>query len=60
VANGPGRIAVEIVDDGDGGAHLAKGHGLAGLDDRVRAAGGTLGVVSPVGGPTTIAVELAC
>ncbi|PRC48286.1 histidine kinase, partial [Mycobacterium sp. ITM-2017-0098] len=32
VANGPGRIAVEIVDDGDGGAHLAKGHGLAGLD----------------------------
>ena len=60
VANGPGRIGVEIVDDGDGGAHLAKGHGLAGLTDRVRAAGGTLSVVSPAGGPTTIGVEMPC
>ena len=34
VAHGPGRIGVEIVDDGGGGAHLAKGHGLAGLADR--------------------------
>ena len=24
-------LRVEIVDDGDGGAHVAKGHGLAGL-----------------------------
>jgi signal transduction histidine kinase len=60
VAHGPGRIGVEIVDDGDGGAHMAKGHGLAGLADRVRAAGGTLTVVSPPGGPTTIGVELPC
>lgn len=60
VANGPERIGVEIVDDGDGGAHLAKGHGLSGLDDRVRAADGTLSVMSPAGGPTTIGVVLAC
>ncbi len=60
VAHGPGRIGVEIVDDGDGGAHMAKGHGLAGLADRVRATGGTLTVVSPPGGPTTIGVELPC
>lgn len=60
VAHGPGRVRAEIVDDGDGGAHVAKGHGLSGLDDRVRASGGTLTVVSPKGGPTTIGVELPC
>ena len=42
VANGPGRLAVQIVDDGGGGAHVAKGHGLSGLADRVRATGGAL------------------
>ncbi len=35
VANGPGALGMQIVDDGDGGAHVAKGHGLAGLADRV-------------------------
>jgi signal transduction histidine kinase len=60
VANGPDRLRVEIVDDGDGGAQVAKGHGLSGLVDRVRATGGTLTVMSPPGGPTTIAVELPC
>ena len=60
VANGPGRLAVAIVDDGDGGAHMAKGHGLSGLSDRVRANGGAFTVVSPDGGPTEIKVELPC
>jgi len=60
VANGPGRLAVQIVDDGYGGAHVAKGHGLSGLDDRIRATGGVLDVVSPAGGPTEIKVELPC
>lgn len=60
VAHGPGRLGVEIVDDGDGGAHVAKGHGLSGLVDRVRAVGGALSVVSPAGGPTTIGVEMPC
>jgi signal transduction histidine kinase len=55
-----GRLQVAVVDDGQGGAHAAKGHGLAGLADRVRAAGGTLGVVSPDGGPTEIRAELPC
>ena len=31
-----------VTDDGVGGAHLAKGHGLAGLADRLHAAGGEL------------------
>jgi signal transduction histidine kinase len=55
-----GVLAVTILDDGTGGAHVAKGHGLAGLADRVRAAGGTLTVDSPVGGPTVIRAELPC
>ena len=60
VAHGPDRIGVQVVDDGDGGAHVAKGHGLAGLVDRVRATGGTMTVVSPAGGPTTIGADLPC
>ncbi|WP_433344827.1 sensor histidine kinase [Micromonospora sp. CA-111912] len=52
------RLAVGVTDDGHGGAHLAKGHGLAGIADRVRAAGGRLDVVSPAGGPTEVRAEL--
>lgn len=38
-----GRCIVEVRDDGTGSAgELANGHGLSGLDERVRAAGGTL------------------
>ncbi|MER7459536.1 sensor histidine kinase [Micromonospora sp. NPDC126480] len=55
--DGP-RLRVGVDDDGQGGAHLAKGHGLAGIADRVRAAGGRLGVTSPAGGPTGVHAEL--
>ncbi|MFD0518698.1 sensor histidine kinase [Paractinoplanes durhamensis] len=51
-------LLVEVADDGVGGASLAKGHGLAGLDDRVRAAGGVLAVDSPVGGGTRLTAAL--
>ncbi|MFF0875125.1 sensor histidine kinase [Micromonospora aurantiaca (nom. illeg.)] len=53
-----GRLEITVTDDGAGGAHLAKGHGLSGIADRVRAAGGTLEVASPAGGPTRIHAEL--
>jgi signal transduction histidine kinase len=52
------RLLVTVIDDGVGGAHLAKGHGLAGLADRAQAVGGTLTVDSPPGGPTTVTAEL--
>ncbi|TDC39505.1 sensor histidine kinase [Micromonospora sp. 15K316] len=52
------RLTVSVGDDGQGGAHVAKGHGLAGIADRVRAAGGELTVVSPPGGPTEIRADL--
>lgn len=55
-----GVLRVWVADDGVGGAAFAKGHGLRGLADRVRAAGGRLRVSSPEGGPTTVTAELRC
>ncbi|MFG2103078.1 sensor histidine kinase [Micromonospora echinaurantiaca] len=52
------RLVVAVGDDGQGGAHLAKGHGLVGIADRIRAAGGRLDVLSPAGGPTEVRAEL--
>jgi signal transduction histidine kinase len=51
-------LMVVVADDGVGGASLAKGHGLAGLDDRVRAAGGVLAVDSPIAGGTRLTAAL--
>lgn len=53
-----GRITVEVSDDGVGGAHLGKGHGLAGLADRVATVEGLLTVSSPVGGPTVVRADV--
>ena len=50
------RVVVE--DDGDGGALLVPGHGLAGLTDRLRAVDGALTVDSPRGGPTRLTAEV--
>lgn len=58
--HGGGTLRAWVRDDGVGGAALDKGHGLRGLDDRLRAAGGRLRVTSPAGGPTTITAELPC
>jgi signal transduction histidine kinase len=49
-----GGVEVRVEDDGVGGAHPAKGSGLAGLQQRVLAADGRLEVSSPEGGPTVI------
>jgi signal transduction histidine kinase len=51
-------LLVAVSDDGVGGASLDKGHGLAGLDDRVRAAGGVLSLDSPEGDGTRITAAL--
>jgi len=55
-----GRLRVEVADDGQGGAVLAPGHGLAGLSDRLFAVDGVLTVDSPRGGPTRLIGELPC
>ncbi|MET8147249.1 sensor histidine kinase [Actinoplanes sp. NPDC049668] len=51
-------LLIVVGDDGIGGASLAKGHGLAGLSDRVQAAGGVMSVESPAGAGTTLTVAL--
>jgi signal transduction histidine kinase len=53
-----GRVLVQVRDDGRGGAHLGKGHGLAGLADRLATVEGALDVVSPPGGPTVLTAEI--
>lgn len=53
-------LRVSISDDGGGGAHAAKGHGLAGLAGRVQAADGRVQLLSPPGGPTVLTAELPC
>jgi signal transduction histidine kinase len=54
-----GALAViNISDDGIGGASLAKGHGLAGLADRLAGVDGTLTVSSPAGGPTQLTATI--
>jgi signal transduction histidine kinase len=55
-----GTLTVSVADDGIGGALARRGSGLAGLDDRVSAHGGTLVIASPRGGGTRIEVAIPC
>jgi signal transduction histidine kinase len=54
------KLVIEVADDGIGGVEPAKGSGLSGLRDRMRALDGQLLISSPVGGPTWIRAELPC
>jgi signal transduction histidine kinase len=54
--NGIARI--EVVDDGVGGADLARGTGLRGLADRVEALDGRLHIVSPPDAGTRVWAEI--
>jgi signal transduction histidine kinase len=70
IARAGDRLVIEVRDDGVGGAAALTpdearargtgGSGLTGLRDRVAGLGGTMYVISPQGGPTTISVELPC
>jgi signal transduction histidine kinase len=53
-------VHVEITDDGQGGASTAGGSGLLGISRRIEAQDGTLTVISPAGGPTTLKVIVPC
>jgi signal transduction histidine kinase len=52
------NLVVEVRDDGVGGAELAGGSGLQGLEDRVGALDGTLSVESPPGGGTVVRASI--
>jgi signal transduction histidine kinase len=60
VRHAGGRLVVEVVDDGAGGADARGGSGLRGLADRVEALGGRLRVWSPAGGGTRVEAEIPC
>ncbi|MFD7661497.1 sensor histidine kinase [Streptomyces sp. NPDC059788] len=53
-------LRVVVADDGVGGADPSRGSGLKGLAQRVRSVDGAFRMSSPVGGPTTMTVELPC
>jgi signal transduction histidine kinase len=51
-------VRLSIRDDGVGGADPRGGSGLTGLIDRVEALGGTMEIISPVGGGTSLRVTV--
>jgi signal transduction histidine kinase len=53
-------LAVEVADDGIGGASIGPGSGLRGLADRVEALGGRFTVSSPPGQGTRLRAEIPC
>ena len=53
-----GSLVLSVADDGVGGADASRGSGLIGLTDRVEALGGTISIVSPPRGGTTLSVHL--
>jgi signal transduction histidine kinase len=55
-----GQLTVQVHDDGRGGASVRPGAGLAGIADRVAAAGGALSVSSPAGHGTVVEAVLPC
>ena len=55
-----GSLQVRISDNGIGGASTAKGHGLAGLVERLSGVDGRLTLTSPTGGPTTVEAMIPC
>jgi signal transduction histidine kinase len=54
------KLHMIVGDDGVGGAEVKPGGGLYGIERRLAAFDGTLTVVSPTGGPTTVIMELPC
>ncbi|MDN3351543.1 CHASE3 domain-containing protein [Actinomadura sp. DC4] len=51
-------LRLRVNDDGVGGADPTRGSGLLGLKDRIESLGGTIKVVSPSGGGTSLLVEV--
>ncbi|MEQ1874930.1 MAG: histidine kinase [Ilumatobacteraceae bacterium] len=53
-------LRVEIEDDGNGGADITRGTGMAGIADRIATVGGTMSVDSPLGAGTRLLIGLPC
>jgi signal transduction histidine kinase len=53
-------LRIIVTDDGVGGADAGQGTGLTGLAQRAASVDGAFRLSSPLGGPTTIKVDLPC
>jgi signal transduction histidine kinase len=60
VSHEAGVLRIVITDFGLGGADPARGTGLAGVEKRLATFDGIVAVSSPVGGPTTVVLEVPC
>jgi signal transduction histidine kinase len=60
VTHDDGRLAVEVRDDGVGGADIALGTGLRGLSDRLAAINGQFDIDSKPGRGTTLRASIPC
>lgn len=55
-----GMLRITVTDNGRGGAVIAAGAGLAGVERRLGTFDGVLAVSSPAGGPTMVTMEIPC
>lgn len=55
-----GLLWARVEDNGMGGAQVQPGGGLDGIANRILAAGGTFRLESPLGGPTSLEVNVPC
>jgi signal transduction histidine kinase len=60
VVHANGRMLVDVVDNGVGGADPSRGSGLRGLADRVHALDGELELESSPGSGTRLHAEMPC
>ena len=51
-------LNISVTDQGSGNARITEGGGLDGMQERIAAFGGSLGVTSPSGGPTTVVARI--
>jgi signal transduction histidine kinase len=53
-------LTATVTDDGAGGATASHGSGLNGIERRMAALGGHVGIDSPAGGPTRVTMAVPC
>jgi signal transduction histidine kinase len=53
-------LRIGVTDNGSGGVDTSRGTGLRGIERRLAAFDGVLAVYSPIGGPTTVTMEVPC
>ena len=55
-----GRMVINVSDNGRGGANTEGGTGLRGIEKRLAPLDGFITILSPLGGPTMVTIEIPC